>query len=80
MNEMTIAGPRVKCANCGMIYTQLPPPGPYWIGVPLKLEGAGNCPGCGSNAYDETGQPSRTIATDTTNFAQLDKGKIIAPN
>ena len=70
MNEMIIAGPRVKCANCGMIYTQLPYQGAYWIGMPLRMEGTGKCPSCGSNAYDEIEQPFKAITTDTTNFAQ----------
>ena len=65
---MEISGPRVKCANCGMIYNRPPAEKAFWIGVPFRIVGAEFCPKCGSNAADQIAEPIQTQTTNHTNL------------
>lgn len=64
---MIITGPRVRCANCGMIYEKPPAEQAWWIGVPFRVEGTEFCPRCGSNAADSI-QPAQPQYVDTTTY------------
>jgi len=64
---MEIEGQRVKCANCGMVYTRPPVQDTQWIGVPFRVVGELNCPKCGSNAFDPVAQPNRFTTSNTSN-------------
>lgn len=64
---MDIHGPRVKCANCGMIYNKPPAEKVFWIGVPFTVSGVEFCPKCGSNAYDPVADNYRVVTGTTTN-------------
>lgn len=63
---MEISGPRVKCANCGMIYERPPAEKAFWIGVPFRIVGSEKCPRCGSNAADPLPTPPNTYTVDTS--------------
>jgi DNA-directed RNA polymerase subunit RPC12/RpoP len=63
---MEIKGPRVRCANCGMIYDRPPAQEVLWIGVPVRAIGRETCPRCGSNAADIVEEPIRCQTTDNT--------------
>jgi len=63
---MEITGPRVKCANCGMIYNKPPAEQVFWIGVPFTVSGMKVCPKCGSNASDPIAEQGG-FTTNTTN-------------
>jgi len=63
---MEIKGPRVRCANCSMIYDRPPSEKATWIGVPFRIIGSENCPRCHSNAADTIQEPERYRTTDNT--------------
>lgn len=64
---MEISGPRVRCANCGMIYDRPPEENAFWIGAPLRVVGSEFCPNCGSNAANPVLGNSYIFTGNSTN-------------